>query len=1081
MSTERKSHILLLDPDVEAATPLVKALEAAGYRVTCGTASNAEPALSRETYDAIVIAWVESGSSPAQLLSEAIRKEAPGCPLFLAMEPEQPMKAAFLQSLAIQGWISRPYVPEKALETIQDALLRQETQAKGLHLDRTAMLNLAADIFSVQDEYQLLDRIVHALVDTFKYKIAYFRLIELDGSLATYACAGTQINYVGNDRYRIPPGAGIAGQVIRSKEPISIRDLRHHPGFYFPDMQEREGMVAMLSVPIVSDNTVLGVLSCYLGEPHDFSETEIRFVSQCANLASIAINNARLIKIQNQLSLFSRELAQAVDLKSVLQIIVYHAQRLAGADGASVFPYDAEKQRFDVKAMFARGIGNSHFLGLKERPRSNGISMTVLREGSKRVENVDHEVEPSGLLKPATRDELVRQNVRAFIGIALQASRPAGALYLNYQRTGYLPPVEMLKPLETLAYQAALAIERARENEHHDHEQDLLRLAARVIASINSKDSVTTAWEKLLHAAMVVTGARVGNISVITPDGRELRQVALYGFPDGYVYQPLEIGGKSIQGQVAQLKESVLIANVKTDPIWSAFYHEGIPDTVSELTVPILEQRSAEDPDKTIIGIFNLEHPEENAFGEHDRKLLELMCEYAKIVIKIAQDWEKLTNQQKQLDALVRSAQIISKALDRDTLFITILEQAAQLANAHFATIQWKMDDRLKFEAVYPPELMEQLRSQIPNGEMPLRGNGLTVKAARTGQPVRVGNVDLRTDYVELGGKVTKAELAVPVLMNGEVWGVLNVESPELEAFDDNDEKTLVALAELLVASLKHIERHKALKVERERQARTETANEFAVLTLHMAHRLKSLLTNIPPDAAKIQQSLDVAKLSAIENIEDIHRKLQQISRVSKDVIEILTMIRHPFLSKLERKVDPAVVLDSLLERIESIDSTIVRTPEWSQSRFVIASPTLLDDVFKILLDNSQDAMPYGGIITISVDDSQTEWLSIILRDDGPGMPKDILEAVRRFLPGFSTKEESTKETRGGFGFGLYVANWFMRRLGGALTIDSSTAETDHGTTVTLTLPKDTPSQWADLMKHERWRDADGFLYGRDL
>ena len=959
--------------------------------------------------------------------------------------------------------------------------LHMKTEAKGKSFERAALLNLAADIFSVQDEHQLLDRIVYTLVDTFEYKIAYIRLIEPDGSLATYACAGTRMNYVDNPRYLIPPGAGITGEVIRRRQPIAIRDLRSHSGFYFPDMMEREGMVAMLSVPLLSGDIVLGVLSCYLGEPHDFSEKEIRFVSQWANLASTAINNTRLIKIQNQLNLLSRELAQASDLKSVLQVIVYHAQQLTGADGAAVFPYDPEKQRFELNAMIARGIGDSQLLAIKERPRSDGIAMRVLREGIRRVEDVDKAVE-EGLLKPSTRDELMRQNIQAFVGIALQASRSrsAGTLYLNYQRAGYLPPMEMLKPLETLAYQAALAIERAIENEHRNHERSLLTLASEVTASINSKDAVNTAWEKLLQAAMDLTGAKGGNISVVTPDGRYLDYKAKK-VPIEYVYKRLEVGGKSIQGQVAQRKEPVLIPNVKKHPIWKEFYHEGVQETLSELTVPILERSAKDATDAHIIGIVNLEHPEENAFSEHDKKLVELICEHAKIVIKIAQDWERLTKQQEQLNALFSSAQSISAAMDKDILFQTILEQASQLAaGAHFATIQRKIGDRLKFEAVYPPELMGQLRSQIPNGEMPLSGNGLTVRAAGRRKPVRVGNVALDTDFVEVGGKITKAELAVPVLMDGDVWGVLNVESPEFEAFDDNDEKTLIALSELLVASLKHMERHQALKFERERQARIETVNEFAMLTMYMAHRIKGKLSHIAPDAVDIQESLDAAHLAVLDNMQSVHHKLKEITRRSKEAIEILSTIRQPFIFKLKRGVDLADVLNSVLERMGPLDSTIIRTPEWNHDRFVIASPTLLEEVFKILLDNSQDAMPHGGVVTISTNDRQAEWLSIAVRDNGPGMPLEILEKVSRFLPGFSTKKETANETRGGFGFGLYVANWFIRRLGGSFEIDSSTSDQDHGTTIIFTLPKDTPSQWKDLFQLEQDRDVDGFLYGRD-
>ena len=59
-------------------------------------------------------------------------------------------------------------------------------------------------------------------------------------------------------------------------------------------MARREGLVAMLSVPLVFGGQALGVLNVYRGEPHIFPNEEVRILAALAELSGIAIEKARL-------------------------------------------------------------------------------------------------------------------------------------------------------------------------------------------------------------------------------------------------------------------------------------------------------------------------------------------------------------------------------------------------------------------------------------------------------------------------------------------------------------------------------------------------------------------------------------------------------------------------------------------------------------------------------------------------------------------------------------------------------------------------------------------------------------------
>ncbi len=83
----------------------------------------------------------------------------------------------------------------------------------------------------------------------------------------------------------------------------------------------------------------------------------------------------------------------------------------------------------------------------------------------------------------------------------------------------------------------------------------------------------------------------------------------------------------------------------------------------------------------------------------------------------------------------------------------------------------------------------------LPLSELPLKGRkGVTVKVARTGRPVLVADVKRCSYYIE-GIPGVQSELAVPVMTENKVLGVLNLESKKLGAFDERDMTLLQILA----------------------------------------------------------------------------------------------------------------------------------------------------------------------------------------------------------------------------------------------------------------------------------------------
>lgn len=103
-----------------------------------------------------------------------------------------------------------------------------------------------------------------------------------------------------------------------------------------------------------------------------------------------------------------------------------------------------------------------------------------------------------------------------------------------------------------------------------------------------------------------------------------------------------------------------------------------------------------------------------------------------------------------------------------------------------------------------------------------------------------------------------------------------------------------------------------------------------------------------------------------------------------------------------------------------------------------------LQQVLLNIINNAIDAVEKGGFIEIfsGVKDENTVRVSI--RDNGPGIPKEIIKHI--FEPFYTTKEKGK-----GTGLGLSISYGIMQKLGGTILVQS---EVNKGTTFIVEIPQ---------------------------
>jgi signal transduction histidine kinase/putative methionine-R-sulfoxide reductase with GAF domain len=119
-------------------------------------------------------------------------------------------------------------------------------------------------------------------------------------------------------------------------------------------------------------------------------------------------------------------------------------------------------------------------------------------------------------------------------------------------------------------------------------------------------------------------------------------------------------------------------------------------------------------------------------------------------------------------------------------------------------------------------------------------GRGITVKVVNTRKPLSVPDVSREKAYVR-GVKGIQSELAVPIKVGNKVLGVLNIESKQLAAFNEEDKKlleTLASHAATAISNLKRQEKLSALNSNGRSLNRAENLEEICNLTLNAMEKV---------------------------------------------------------------------------------------------------------------------------------------------------------------------------------------------------------------------------------------------------
>ena len=380
---------------------------------------------------------------------------------------------------------------DQAVIAIENARLFEELQQRNTDLhsaleQQTATADVLRAIASSPTDLQA---VLQAIIDTAARLCdarsgTLVQAHESDGYFEARAMTGLTRERRARRRERFGPPVAVpvtttsaVGRAYLEGRVVHVHDMAEAVQTEYPDsraIQSRVGFRTAIYVPLLRHGASIGIMSMHRYEVQPFSDQQIALLQAFADQAVIAIENARLfeelqertsqltrsVEEQRALAEVSQTVSSSLDLQQVLNTIIAHATRLAGADAGTIYELDAETRQFARRAAYQMP---DELIAALDAARPSADDNSVLgrmARGMATLQIPDLMAE-SGFSHPI--GVVTRQaGFRALLIVPLiRERRMVGALNIRRKTPGAFPQA-IVDLVETFASQSVLAIENAR-------------------------------------------------------------------------------------------------------------------------------------------------------------------------------------------------------------------------------------------------------------------------------------------------------------------------------------------------------------------------------------------------------------------------------------------------------------------------------------------------------------------------------------------------------------------------------------------------------------------------------------------
>jgi signal transduction histidine kinase/CheY-like chemotaxis protein/putative methionine-R-sulfoxide reductase with GAF domain len=451
------------------------------------------------------------------------------------------------------------------------------------------------------------------------------------------------------------PGEGVGGRAFLERRPVWTRDRETDPAIRYSVTMEAliraKAPRAYLAVPVVSGETVHGVLICDHLTPHEFTPAEVELLSTLAAHTAIALERARLFRESEArrrdlgaLVTVTQRVTRGLDLHAVLGGIAEAAAELFhGEAGFRLIEGD-----FLVRAA---ATPEAEWVMATERIRiGESISGRVAAVGEPIL---SADIAADSRLLPALRAQVRSDRTGALMCLPVRVGpRILGTLNI-YRERGHRFDAAALALAMNLAEQAGIAIENAQLYSEAERRRRAAESLAEVGRSISQSLDPHEVANQIVASVSGLFGASVASLYRVDRTTVDLIMLAVSG-AGGPDWRPGLIlpHGTSTAGLAVNERRPVASDDLLDDPRLTM-----TPEVRSrlaaiglriELSVPILYRGAA-------IGALSVGRHGTRAFQDDEIHLAQVFADQAALALENARSAEELRTAKEAAEAANRA------------------------------------------------------------------------------------------------------------------------------------------------------------------------------------------------------------------------------------------------------------------------------------------------------------------------------------------------------------------------------------------------------------------------------------------
>ncbi len=556
------------------------------------------------------------------------------------------------------------------------------------------------------------------------------------------------------------------------------------------------------------------------------------------------------------------------------------------------------------------------------------------------------------------------------------------------------------------------------------HETTAIDSLYRISSIVSNTDDPKEALDRILQEIVNVLAPSSASIALINPDTKKLELEASYGLPDDWADLDLNLG-QGITGWTALHGQALIVPDVREEPRYISIR----PHVRSEMAVP-MEERG------TVIGVVNVDSEAIDAYDDQALKILTLLTNEASRVVSRLWLFKQLRTKANQLESLVNLGRRISGELDPDTILESLAKEGRTLMDCHSCALFILSPDGTELTV----HSMIGRKGPIEASEVIQLDSSAVRVAIQRQRQVEINDLAFteENDFIHIvqrEGLVSM--LSSPIIFNDEVIGVLNAYTQRKHRFNNDEKKVFATLSSLGAIAIHNARMYGRVFSTEESVRRNEKLTTLGMLAAEIAHEIRNPLTVIKLlfDSLDLHFPHDDARQTDVSVIGD---KLNQLEEI---VERVLSFGRNR--EGMNARYDLNLLCQDTLHLVRlklQQQKTEIEFAPCSTGLFVEVNKGQIQQVMLNLILNATQAMPEGGRIHISTT-KEDETAKFIIRDTGPGIPKDIQNEI---FDSFLTNRAD------GTGLGLSISKRILRDHHGDIALESSTAD---GTTFSFWLP----------------------------